>query len=76
MFCVFPYRALADLIERVLSTFGPDRVMWGSNFPVCGDRPADYRRELDLLLEGRAWGVDPAAATAISETTARRLWFA
>ena len=75
MFCAFPYDALADLTARVLAAFGPQRVMWGSNFPVGGEGPRDYRRELDAVLGEGRWGVDSGAAEAISETTARRLWF-
>src|SRR5579871_170255 len=64
MFCPFPHRILDDLIEQTLAAFGPERVMWGSNFPVGGERPEDYRCERDLLEEGR-WGVDRSAAAAI-----------
>jgi L-fuconolactonase len=74
MFCPFPYAALDGLIGGVLDAFGADRILWGSNFPVCGERADDYGREVGLLREGR-WGVDHAAAAAIADTTARRLWF-
>jgi L-fuconolactonase len=75
MFCAAPFTQLDDLIETVVSTFGPERVMWGSNFPVCGDTNPDYLRELQIVLSGKRWGIDVSAAAAISDTTARRLWF-
>jgi len=74
MFCPFPYAALDGLIREVLEAFGADRVLWGSNFPVCGVGAEAYGQELGLLREGR-WGMDRAAAAAITDTTARRLWF-
>jgi predicted TIM-barrel fold metal-dependent hydrolase len=75
MFCLFPYGPLDGLINEVVEAFGPARVMWGSNFPVCGDAAPDYLRELHLVLSGERWGIDADAAAAISDTTARRLWF-
>jgi predicted TIM-barrel fold metal-dependent hydrolase len=74
MFCEFPYAALEDLIRRALQAFGPERIMWGSNFPVCGEDPAEYRRGADLVQEHH-WGLDSRAAELITDTTARRLWF-
>jgi L-fuconolactonase len=74
MFCPFPYTQLDGLITRVIDAFGPDRVIWGSNYPVCGEGVADYRRDLDLMATGR-WGIDRASANAMRDTTARRIWF-
>ena len=76
MFCPFPYTPLDGLIAGVIGAFGPERVLWGSNYPVCGEGAADYGRDLDLVAGGLArWGIEPAAATAICDTTARRIWF-
>ena len=75
MFCPFPYGPLDRLVTEVVEAFGPDGVMWGSNFPVGGDAAPDYLRELHLVLSGERWGIDADAADAISDTTARRLWF-
>ncbi len=52
MFCPYPHEALYPLIEEAAGVFGPERLLWGSNYPVVGGLD-DYRRELDLLLEGR-----------------------
>jgi L-fuconolactonase len=75
MFCPFPHTPLDGLIGDVVAAFGAGRVMWGSNYPVCGEDPSDYDRELGLLLRPGRWGVSRAAAQAIAETNARRLWF-
>jgi L-fuconolactonase len=74
MFCPFPYTPLAGLVGLVIERFGPERVMWGSNFPVAGPSAEDYGRDLDLLRSG-AWGVDAVAAEAIAGASARDLWF-
>jgi L-fuconolactonase len=75
MFCPFPYTPLDGLITKVVKAFGAARVMWGSNFPVSGDGLTDYLRELAVVLSGERWGIGPDAATAITDTTARSVWF-
>jgi predicted TIM-barrel fold metal-dependent hydrolase len=75
MFCPFPYAPLDSLIRSAVDAFGSDRLMWGSNYPVCGESASDYGRDLSLLLRHGGWGVSPAAAEAIADTTARQLWF-
>ncbi len=52
MFCPYPHEPLYSLIEAAAGVFGPERLLWGSNYPVVGDLD-DYRKELALLLEGR-----------------------
>jgi len=34
--------SLGPIVETVLEQFGPERTMWGSNFPVCS-LSSDYR---------------------------------
>lgn len=60
MFCPYPHEPLYPLIEEAAGVFGPERLLWGSNYPVVGGID-DYRKELDLLLEGRL----PLSAGAI-----------
>lgn len=74
MFCDYPYSELDELIVATFDAFGPDRVLWGSNFPVAGGDQPSYGRELDLIRSGR-WGLDPAAAELVTEVNARRIWF-
>ena len=73
MFCEYPYGELDEFVVRVIDAFGPDRVMWGSNYPVCGDSEA-YRRDLALLTSG-SWGLGPDEVGQIAGETAARLWF-
>lgn len=62
MFCPYPHEPLYPLIEEAAGVFGPERLLWGSNYPVVGGID-DYRRELDLLLDGRL----PLPAGAVSK---------
>ena len=74
MFCEAPHLPLLPLIVATLDEFGPERVLWGSNFPVGGGDDESYRRELELIVAG-AWGIDPPAARLITAENARRIWF-
>ena len=74
MFCEAPHLPLLPLIVATLEEFGPERVLWGSNFPVGGADDESYRRELELIVGG-AWGIDPPAARLITTENARRIWF-
>ena len=47
---------LAPIVEGVLGAFGPERVMWGSNFPV-DKLYRDYMRTFDVL-----WNLVPDSA--------------
>ena len=74
MVCPYPYAALDDFVAEVTETFTPQRVMWGSNFPVCGDAAA-YKRDRELVRAG-AHGLDASGVEQIMENTAARFWFA
>jgi L-fuconolactonase len=73
MFCEYPHAALRPFITDVIRRFGAGRVMWGSNFPVCGDAEA-YVRDLKLLLSGQ-WVEGPDLIKQISGSTANEFWF-
>jgi L-fuconolactonase len=73
MVCPYPYAALEDFVREVIAAFAPERVMWGSNFPVCGDAAA-FKRDLELVRSG-AHGLDAAGVEQILESTAARFWF-
>jgi L-fuconolactonase len=73
MFCEYPHTALRPFITDVIRRFGAGRVMWGSNFPVCGDAEA-YVRDLKLLLSGQ-WVEGPGQIQEISGSTANEFWF-
>ena len=73
MFCDYPYNEVNELVVRVIDAFGTGRVMWGSNYPVCGDAEA-YRRDLTQLMSG-GWGLGPRQVEQIAHETAAQLWF-
>jgi predicted TIM-barrel fold metal-dependent hydrolase len=72
MFCTYPYAQLRQLVSEVIRRFGADRVMWGSNFPVCGDEDA-YIRELQLI--STEWASNYDQMQKILGRTANDLWF-
>jgi len=74
MFCAYPYPELKEFVSEVIHRFGPDRLIWGSNFPVCGDQNA-YRRDLTQLRSGE-WGANSDEIQTIAGGTAKKLWFA
>lgn len=73
MFCPYPYTELKGLVAEVFLRFGPDRILWGSNFPVCGGEES-YRRDLSQLLSGH-WDLSAEAVLKITGGTAETLWF-
>lgn len=74
MFCDYPHHELDELIGATIEAFGPNRLLWGSNFPVGGADRCSYAREVGLILSGR-WGLDSVAIGLITEENARRIWF-
>lgn len=73
MFAEYPYVELVPLIERALEAFGPQRLLYGSNYPLI-EEDALVGRELALLLEGRM-GVPLDAVEQVVRLTAHDLWF-
>ena len=65
--------SLTKFVVRVIDAFGPRRVMWGSNYPVCGDAEA-YQRDLAQLTSG-GWGLGPREVAQIAHGPAAQLWF-
>jgi len=58
--------------ERLLEVFGPDRTMWGSDWPVC-TLAASYADVLGLARRAVA-GLDEAGRTAVLGGTATRVY--
>ena len=73
MFCPYPHQPLYGLIEEAVETFGPSRLCWGSNYPVCGSE-TDYVRDLRLLLDG-GLPIPLKAIAAVAGANAGRIWF-
>jgi L-fuconolactonase len=64
--------ALRPYAEHVLDVFGPERVMWGSDWPVCRLRAeyADWRAAAETLCSG----LDAAGRDAVFGGTAARFY--
>jgi L-fuconolactonase len=73
MFCPHPHEALYPLIDQAVAAFGPQRILWGSNYPVVGSQE-NYIADLRLLLDG-ALPVPREAIAQIAGENAKRLWF-
>ena len=64
---------LRPYCERLLSAFGPDRVMFGSDWPVCL-LACDYDRVIELAESACAGLSEAEKASVFGETAAR--WYA
>jgi predicted TIM-barrel fold metal-dependent hydrolase len=70
----YPCRDMHEPCRRVIAAFGPDRCVWGSNFPCELWNPkVTYAQHLAIFA--RELGLDAGAKAAILGETARRLWF-
>jgi L-fuconolactonase len=70
----YPFRDLHEPCRRVIRAFGPDRCVWGSNFPCelwCPN--VTYAQHLGLFTH--ELGLDPPTQEAILGKTAQTLWF-
>jgi L-fuconolactonase len=67
-----PPEAIAPYVEHLIATFGPDRLMWGSDWPVI-NLVANYGDWLTLAQ--RLCGLEtPAQVAALFGGTARRVY--
>jgi predicted TIM-barrel fold metal-dependent hydrolase len=69
----FPYAPFDDFTRETIDAFGAERVIWASNYPVCGDVEA-AKRDLALITDG-GWGLGPEQIELITHVNAERLWF-
>ncbi len=63
---------LVPYYEAVLAAFGPDRMMFGSDWPVC-TLSASYQQVVDAAVDLTS-GLTPIERTAIFSGTARRVY--
>ena len=73
MFAEFPYTELVPIVKRLVESFGPKHLLYGTNFPIPKDVAA-CKSELDLMLAGNL-GVPKEALDDILNNTAMKLWF-
>jgi predicted TIM-barrel fold metal-dependent hydrolase len=70
----YPCRDMHEPCREVIQAFGPDRCVWGSDFPCELWCPkVTYAQHLKIFTH--ELGLDRAARRAILGETARRLWF-
>ena len=70
----YPCRDMHDPCRRVIAAFGPERCVWGSNFPCELWNPkVTYAQHLAIFT--RELGLGIKEKRAILGETAKRLWF-
>lgn len=70
----YPFRDMHDALRMFVDAYGPDRCVWGSDFPTELWCPkVAYGDHLRLFREGL--GLTPGEQEAILGGTAERLWF-
>ena len=70
----FPGSDLHDAALKIIDTYGPERCVWGSNFPNCVWTPRlTYAEHLRIFTE--ALPLRPDQRVQVLGETARRLWF-
>jgi predicted TIM-barrel fold metal-dependent hydrolase len=69
-----PYTDIARLIRPVLASFGPDRMMWGSDCPYQLRRGHGYEASLDLV-RWRAEFLSDSDREKLLRGTAERVFF-
>ena len=71
----FPGRDLHGAAMRIIDTYGPERCVWGSNFPNALWTPGlTYAEHLRIFTSELP--LNDSARTQVLGETARRLWFA
>ena len=68
----YPWADLHDYQRRVLERFGPQRLMWGSNFPMDMPDPG-YQQRLDAVRHHLSF-LDAEARAWVLGRTALQLW--
>ena len=63
----FPFPAAQERIREVYEQFGPDRLMWGSNFPLTR-RVCSYAEAVDLIRVACDFFTPEDRAKVLSET--------
>jgi L-fuconolactonase len=70
----YPFKDTHPVIRRVIQAFGPDRCMWGSDFPCeLWLKKATYVEHLRMFTE--ALGLSAGEQEAILSGTPLRVWF-
>ena len=68
----YPWRDTHEQVQEVYQSFGPQRVMWGTDWPVCLPR-AEYRQTLSAVRDEMSF-IAPEDLEWILGKTVQRLW--
>jgi predicted TIM-barrel fold metal-dependent hydrolase len=68
-----PYEDLVPVVQLLYRTFGRERLVYGSNYPVM-ERDEVYGLEIELLSTGKL-GIPREAVPAVMHENAYRTWF-
>ena len=66
----FPFRAAQERVREAFDWFGPDRLMWGSNWPLTA-RACTYAEAVDLIRVGCSFLSDEGRARLLGGTARR-----
>ena len=70
----YPFPDMHDACKRIIEAYGPERCVWGSDFPTGLWCPkVTYGQHLKIFLE--ELGLNDREQSAILGDTAERLWF-
>ena len=63
----FPYKDSHDAFKRIYDAFGPQRLMWGTNFPGV-ERETRYGPALEMFHEHIDWLTEEDKRWVLGET--------
>jgi L-fuconolactonase len=69
----YPHEPVYPVITQAVEAFGPERIVWGSNYPPVGGID-EYLADLNLLLDGKL-PIPADAIAAVAGINAKRFWF-
>ena len=69
----FPYRNTPPWVRMAYDAFGPDRMVWGSDWPRCTNREG-YRNSLRYTMQQMEEWCPPEDLSKIFGETALKLW--
>jgi predicted TIM-barrel fold metal-dependent hydrolase len=67
----YPYESAKPVVTELLDRWDETRIVWGSNFPVCGEN--DFARDFDFIASD-PWGIGAQRCRLMMEGNARLLW--
>ncbi|MBI1349050.1 amidohydrolase family protein [bacterium] len=69
-----PYTDLGPMIEKLLTAFGPERLMWASDGPYQMQPPHSYKASVELIRDGLSF-LKPTDKEWLLAKTAERVFY-